>query len=290
MKPGIYPIDADTYHGDPCDTPSLSRSVASTLTRRTPLHAWTEHPRLNPNFQRVEKDAFDLGTAAHTLLLEGDDVAVVVDAKDWRTNAAKDERAAARAAGKIAMLEHQWRELQAMVDAARRQIAAATVTPPLFTDGKPEQTVVWNEPCGVTCRARPDWLRDDRTVIDDYKTTGRSADPTSWIRQTMFTVGYDVQVAFYKRGVHAVTGRAPDFRFVVQETYPPYALSVVSLAPDAEALAHQKVEHAIRTWARCLRTGQWPAYPTEVCYANTPGWEEAAWLERVELDDEQVAA
>ncbi|MCZ7538275.1 MAG: PD-(D/E)XK nuclease-like domain-containing protein [Acidimicrobiia bacterium] len=86
-----------------------------------------------------------------------------------------------------------------MVAAAREQLAELDVDPLPFTEGKPEQTIVW-EDGGATCRARIDWLHTDGTAIDDYKTTSKSADPESFTR-TLFSMGYDVQAAFYLRGL-----------------------------------------------------------------------------------------
>lgn len=82
------------------------------------------------------------------------------------------------------------------------------------------------------------------------------------------------------RGCRAVLDAEPEFRWVVCEMEPPYAVSVVSLAPDALALADAKVDHALNVWFRCLETDEWPGYPRAVCYAEAPGWMEADWLEK----------
>ena len=60
---GIYPdLSAGTYHADPAAQPSLSATTCKLLCRRFPLHAWHAHPRLNPDYQRVEEKKFDPGT------------------------------------------------------------------------------------------------------------------------------------------------------------------------------------------------------------------------------------
>lgn len=279
----LLPLSAKDYHADKvADVPSLSSSIAHTLISRSARHAYTEHPKLNPYFQRVEKDKFDVGTVAHAILLEGADIVEMVDAPDWRTKAAQEARDAARRAGKVPLLPHQLTDVHAMVEAATDQILAHEAKPQLLAAGKAEGTLVWQDDHGVICRARPDWLHDDLVTIDDYKTTSGSADPHSWTRNTMFAIGADIQAAFYLRGLRKLTGPLPglEFRFIVQETYPPYALSVVALSPDAMALAEDKVKTAIAMWAKCLDTGKWPAYPTRVCYAEDPGWQEAQWLQR----------
>jgi len=280
-------ITTGQYHADLLrDTPTLSARIASILINRSPAHAKAAHPKLNPDLERVESDKYDIGTAAHKLFLEGENAIAFVDANDWRTNAAKDARDAARASGRIPLLPKQAVDVLKMVEAAEYYLDRHLADPRPFTDGKPEQTLVWGDDQGVVCRARLDWLRDDYTAIDDYKTTSASADPEKWTR-TMYGMGCDVQVAFYLRGVEKVTGVRPAFRYVVQETYPPYELSVVDLAPSALALAEDKVDKAIALWGACLAADRWPGYSERVASIEVPTWEEMRWLERT---GEDVAA
>lgn len=283
---GVHGLDADDYHRDPCDQPSLSSSIAHKLVTQTPLHAWAAHPRLNPEFERQERKHFDIGRAAHTLLLEdgyADAALVVVDAKDWRTKAAQEARDEAYAFGKTPVLAHDLDRLKALVKSALAQLTDHEATPPLFELGRAERALVWDED-GVWCRARLDWLRDDRTAVDDLKSTARSASPEQFAR-TMVAMGYATQAAFYRRGVFALTGVMPEFRFVVVETTPPYALSVVSPGPDVLALADAKVEHAIDLWRRCLKADRWPGYTPRVAYAELPAYEETQWLERAAREE-----
>lgn len=275
---GIFTISADTYHADPCERPSLTSSIARILINESPLHAWTSHPKLNPEYESAEASHFDIGTAAHALLLEGAANVAVVDAKDWRTKAAQEQRDAAYASGKQPLLAHQWADVERMVAAARTQLEAIDARPPIFADGQAERSLIWDEH-GVICRARLDWLRDDFEAIDDYKTTSRTANPESFSR-TLFNMGYDVQAAFYLRGLEALTGAVAQWRWIVQEIDPPYGLSVVSLTPAALDLAQSKVDFAIERWRECVESGEWRGYPTEVCYAELPGWAEAQWFER----------
>ncbi len=280
-QPGIFDgVDAAVYHADKfTDVPSLSASIARILVGKSPAHARAAHPVLNPDLERKDDAKFDLGSAAHALFLEGEDVIFTVLAADWRTKEAKEARDAARADGKIPLLLQQAGDVRSMVAEARTQLDKHRAKPPLFKSGKPEQTLVWEEENGVLCRARLDWLRDDHTAIDDYKTTSASADPDKWTR-TMYGMGADMQVAFYMRGVELLTGIRPVFRYAVQETYPPYALSVVDLAPSALALAEQKVEKAIEMWGFCLEKDFWPAYPEQVASIEVPTYEEMKWLEK----------
>jgi PDDEXK-like uncharacterized protein DUF3799 len=271
-------FSADEYHAGPDDTPRLSASIATILCTRTPLHAWTAHPKLNPYYERVEEDKFDVGKAAHSVILEGDDCIYVVHEDSWRKDVAKEAREYARSIGKVPLLAAKRDEVMRMVDAVRTQLEDHDAEPPLFSDGKPEATLLWDED-GAALKARLDWLRDDCTTIDDLKTTGRSADPDAYARN-LFSVGGDVQAAFYRRAVLATTGEEPRFRWVVVETSPPFALSVITPSSEMLALGEAKVEWAIQRWRLCMSTGRWAGYGADVHVAEVPGWEEGKWLER----------
>jgi hypothetical protein len=268
----ILSIDAASYHADQvADGPTLSASIAKILVNQTPAHAYAAHPKLNPVPVKPEtKHEWDIGTAAHTLLLEGYDIAYIVEGYDnWKTNAAKDERDEARTNGMVPLLRKEWEEVCAMVDVARAKIAAFPDS--LLTDGKTEATLVW-EKDGVACRSRLDHLRDDFTLICDYKTS-MSADPTWFSERGIYQNGYEIKMAFYLEAVKAVSGVDAEFVWLVQEKKPPYEFSVVAPGPDVLEVGRQKV--------RCLASGDWPGYATRIHYAELPGWEDARWLEKV---------
>ena len=288
LPAGIHDITAAAYHADPCADPSLSASVAHLLCSRSPRHAWAAHPRLNPDFERTERAMFDIGTVAHSALLLGEASCYVVDAPNWQTKAAKEERDRARELGLTPLLTHQAEEINAMVAAVRPQLEAFDADPPLLTDGKPEQTLIWEED-GVTLRARADWLRDDFSAIDDLKTTSGSGHPQDWTHRRLWDIGADIQAAFYMRGLRALAGTEPEFRFCVVESSPPYAVSVIGLAPSALELANEKVDHAIAKWRECMERDEWPAYMGRVAYAETPAWQEAQWME-ARFQEQAVAA
>lgn len=283
MSNEILDITAAQYHADPCERPSLSASIARTLVGQSPAHAKAAHPKLNPEWAPVFDDKFDMGTVIHGILLDGDTYATdKVDLclfDNWMTKAAKEQKAAAYEAGKVPLLAKHFERAERIAAHVADQLEWLEVELPMLHDGKPEQTLVWDDH-GVQCRARLDWLRDDHAAIDDLKTTGKSADPDAFIRGNLFKLGYDIQAAFYLRGLEAVTGAQAEFRFLIVETAAPYAVSVVALEPGAMAIANRKVDYALKTWATCLRENAWPAYPTRVCYAEMPAWEESRWLER----------
>lgn len=266
------------------ETPALSASIAKFLINNSPLHAWTNHRLLNPDFVPEEKEAFDLGTVAHEIMLQGESAAIVLDLKDWRTDAAKEARDEARAIGKVPILRKHWDRVKLMVEAGKLQLAAHREASDAFTDGLPEYPIEWTDDHGVRCKGRIDWLKNDKKRLYDYKTTGASANPETISRMAV-SQGWDIQACFYLRGLaridaRGLTGIHREFRFVVQEDFPPYALSVVGMGPDFLWLGEKKVQTAIDQWAECLESGQWPGYINRVCYPELPVWEEKQWVER----------
>jgi hypothetical protein len=278
----IADVPAVQYHQDELGTeqPSLSASIAKVLLQESPAHAKARHPRLTdyPIF-RDEADHLDLGEVVHSLLLDGGASVDVVPFDNWRTNASKEARDVSRLAGRVPLLQHKWEQALTISENVKEELRNIAITPRPLTNGKPEQTLTWMEG-DVYCRARLDWLSNDHSIIDDLKTSSRSANPHGFDR-TLFSMGYDISAAFYIRGVRAVTGIEATFRWVVVETTPPYALSVLTLAPDALALADAKVDHAIKIWGECIATNRWPGYSDRLCHIEAPPWEEARWLERV---------
>ena len=274
----VVDVAAEQYHADlVADRPTLSKSIIQRLLTASPAHAREAHPKLNPSFMRQIEERFDLGTVVHDLFLEGYDRVAIVPFDDWRKQAAKDLRDEARARGQIPMLASQAEQVQDMLVALRSRLTQFDLAPALFTAGKPEQTIVW-EDRGVLCRARLDWLHDDHSTIDDLKTSSRLAKPDQWCRTTLWSIGADLQQAFYVRGCHAVLGVEPDFRFVIIETEPPFEASVVSVDSYSIAVANRKIDHALDLWRTCLETDAWPGYDRRIHYAEMPPWIENEWL------------
>lgn len=280
MNAGIYTMDADEYHADPCVTPSLSNSIAKILLERSPLHAFLCHPKLTLAYQHVESSQFDLGSAAHQVLLEGIDGIEVIDADDWRTKAAKEARDAARAAGKYPLLPKHAAAVRAMVAIAKDAWANCAELGYQMDDGQPEQTLLWQQD-GIWLRSRLDWISEDAKLIVDYKTTAGSANPHDLGRQ-IISMGYDLQSAFYTAGVQKLTGIAPKFIFIFQETEKPYACSFVGMPPAFIALGLDKMHMAVRTWRSCIEANRWPAYSNRIHWMEPPAWAAANWIERSE--------
>ena len=285
-KPGIY-LDVATadYFGDPCPVPSLTQSIAKILLDRSPKHAWLAHPALNPNWERHEATKFDIGNTGHSLLIGRGKALEVIDADDWRTKAAKEQREQAELAGKLGILRHQYDQAAEMVLSARLQLSAFSDLPGAFTDGHGE-VVIAAEVDGVWLRSMVDWMVDP-THLYDYKTTDLTANPER-IPYIMAGAGWDIQAAIQERIFDAIDpagqGRRHHY-FICQETDEPFAVVPSELPESVMNIGRRKLDAAITIWRSCVTTGEWPMYPRKVQSPAYPAYAEAKWMERLTQED-----
>lgn len=272
-QPGWYPdVTAEAYHADPVAGGSLSSSGARALLPPS-CPARYRYDRDNG---QAPKRTFDLGHAAHRMVLGLGAELEIVDAADWRTKAAKEQRDTARAAGRVPLLAHEMATVDAMAEELRRHPMAGRLLDQ--ADGAAEQTVVWqDQPTGVWCRARFDWLPNRhpgrRLVLIDYKTCA-SAELDA-LKRAMHQFGYHQQAAWYLQGAAEVFGVTdPGFVFIAQERTPPYLVTVFT--PDSTALRiGAERNHVARcVYARCTETGRWPAYDDGLALLPLPAWAE----------------
>jgi hypothetical protein len=262
IEPGIYEdLDEATYHAD---KDSLSVSGAKKLLPPScpAIFKWQR------DHGQPSKPAFDVGKAAHSLVLGTGAEVVVVDAANWMTKAAKEQRDVAYAAGKTPILTAEWHMVQDMADALSRHPIAKD----LFQTGQgnAELSLFWkDDQHAVMRRARLDWLQGG--AIPDYKTC-QSADPAS-IAKAMASFRYHMQADWYREAVIRL-GLAPDPMFVLvfQEKTAPYCVTVVE--PDMEALRIGRAlnEKALRIYADCTATDTWPGYSDDVELIALPKW------------------
>lgn len=274
-------MPAEQYHNDPCPTPALSSGIIKTLLNESPRHAYEKHPRLNAEFKREEKSAFDIGTVCHALLLQGINRMQVIEAPDWRTNHAKELRDLAREEGCIPILYKDSKNVIAMMEVARLAINDCDDFSGIsLDDGVSETPMFWQEENGVWCKIMPDWRLSDNRILIDYKTTSGSSSPEKAARQIMEQLDGDIQAALYRRGVKKLTGVDAKFVFMVQETVAPYAVSFIGVSPTYLALGEDKVETAIALFGECLERNEWPGYERRINWVEPNNWTLEKWYQR----------
>jgi len=282
METGRHIISFEEYLADPCPIPSLSRSVIKDLVSKTPRHAYWNHPKLNKEYKPEESEKkFDIGTAAHSVFLQGDNIAVCLNFDDWKTKKAREARDDARSNGLIPLLPEQYDNVLAMVEVGRKALKNSELAIDI-KDGDSEVTYIWKD--GETfCRIRPDWISKDRIVILDYKTSSQSAEPEQFSK-TVVNYGYDIQDAFYKRGVRNIEGTEPSFIFMAQEVEPPHLCSFIELDMQFQDMGEQKVKRGLHLWRECMKSGKWPGYSEGIYTIEPPAYSLAAWETKRQIE------
>jgi hypothetical protein len=266
--PGVYDMPEDEYHAHP----ALSSSGARKLLPPS-CPALFHHERENGQKHKRE---FDFGHAAHLLALGAGPELHVVDASNYQTKAAREDRDAAYARGEVPLLPDEFDKVQAMAAALRQHPRAGQ----LFAEtGVAEQSVFWTDhETGVQCRARLDYLTNR---IVDYKTT-TNVHP-GHIAKAIDNFGYHQQADFYLMGAIELDLVAPDadFTFVFQDKNPPYLVTVVELDDTALKIGNERNRLALEIFRDCTETGIWPAYGDGIHVISLPAYAERRHYEGI---------
>jgi hypothetical protein len=274
-EPGVYEMDADTYHADPVPGGSLSSSGARKLLSPS-CPALFDYERKHG---QGHKTTWDIGHAAHKLVLGNGPDLVPIEG-DYRNKANKERRDQAYLDGAVPLKTDEFDMVHEMAEAIRNHKVASALFNPL--GGRAEQSLFWKDTAtGVQRRARLDWLpfpHAGRLIVPDYKTT-KDASPEG-IQKTAHQFGYHQQAPWYLDGITALDlGPDPAFVFVFQEKTPPYLVTVVELDVIAMKYGRYLNEQAIDIYAECTRTGHWPGYSEEIELIPLPGYIENRFLQ-----------
>lgn len=284
---GFFPgMDALTYFGDPIEEGSLSNSGMKILDSESPLDFAFQHPRLNPAAKErvLETVAALRGDIVHQLALGKGRGYAVGDFADWRTNAAKDFKAAALERGETPILARPFEEAQVMAEVVRERIEE-------ILEGEPYETevaIIWREetPAGdIYVRGRLDVWCPSKGIILDPKITAMLGDGRpgeNKIGRHAVSMGWDRQAGLYTRGVERLR---PDLegrvRFGNLLIKPEEPFTSRLFWPDnvMKRTALGQCRAPMLRFAECMRAGEWPGYPPEGEELRLPEYEENRRLE-----------
>lgn len=161
--------------------------------------------------------------------------------------------------GALVLKQKELDDLVGMIDSVIEHPIASR----MLRNGKPECSIKWVDPeSGVLCRARPDYIVDDKTGalhLIDFKTTKD-------IREGIFAndvlrMMYHVQLAFYHDGIVQALGRQPTtITLIAVEKTAPFEAAVYPLDDEWFEQGQLFYKHALKLYAKCRETGIWPAY------------------------------
>jgi len=264
VKPGIYyGLSQDDYFGDAALGSTSMKALSDTnISMAEVQDMMTRNER---------KRAYDAGTLAHALILEGslDHLVTRIEADSYRTKAAREAKEEAYAAGLIPVNDTEAETLLGPVERMADSVMSHPLASSLLTDFEPEVSAFW-EQGGVPLKARFDAYRAAHGQIVDLK-TARSARPSD-VRKAISDLGYYIQAGQYLNGATQLTGFTPEWKFVFVQNTEPYTVSVASLDEEALRQAQARISIGIRRYQEAQSSGNWPGYLTEYKYGLTP-WE-----------------
>lgn len=139
----------------------------------------------------------------------------------------------------------------------------------LELNGRAEVSVSTKDPVtGVTVRIRPDWVTDSGML--DLKTT-LDARYEAFSRSVV-NYTYHMQQAFYQDVWFWETGERLPFSFLAIEKAMPHACALYRLDEEAIREGRRMYRDALNTYAECMNSGHWPAYPETVEFMSLPTW------------------
>lgn len=258
-EPGLYEgVPANEYHAGLVPVADvnglalkpLSSTGAKTIVRDSPAdYLWGLS-------NRTEKKVFDMGHAAHELILEGGlKTVTVLDFDSFRSKAAQTARDEVYAAGGTPMLERDLTAAYAMEKAVRSHELANS----LISDGRPEvSALVWDDEYKIWVQARFDWLRNDGLIVD--LKTSRSGTPADFNRD-IAKFYYHLQASLYLRAAELLGLNPQGWRWVVVQADAPNNVYVIEYSEVDRLTGDQRMHTALRKYADGIHTGVWPAFP-----------------------------
>lgn len=253
----------------------LASKGALDLVRRSPAHykQWIDGDPDASDDDEDESRVFAFGKAFHCALLEPERFIEAYTVEPAFGDCRKKENKAARDAWrkenegalKLTMREHL--ACRRMAESIRRHSRASK----LLLGGQAEVTARWrDEDTGLECKARADYLVEERGLLVDVKTTENASYEA--FRRSIANYGYHRQDAFYRAGFAAAGVKIEHFVFVVVEKTAPYAVAVYTLDEDGCAAGRLAVRDSLETLADCLERNDWAAYPEDIRVIDLPAY------------------
>jgi hypothetical protein len=258
MSARILDVSPDEYH----ELSQFNVSTAKVLIDRSALHAKTQHGK------KPTKE-MDFGTVGHTLVLGKGKRFEVLNFDDYRKDAAKEARDAAREEGKTPILAKDFERAEKLAARLTKELADRGLT----LSGASEVALEWEEEGGVLCRCMFDHVWLETGAMLDLKFTANAG--TSAVERNAENMNYAMQDAAYRRAMRALkpelAGRE-DFIFAFCETEEPFAVNVVRGDGVFRELGERRWLRAVRDWDHCKKANFWPAYGVGVNSISAPAW------------------
>lgn len=254
--------------------PGIRKSSLWPLVTDTPAHY--KHRLENP---KEPTPAMRFGTAFHTIVLEPErfereygtgpinpktDNPYGPDTKktlEWKKETGLE----------VVSLEDM-EALKGMAEAVFAHDAASE----MLKQAETEVSALWESDLGPLLQGRLDLWIESACLFADLKST-KSAHPRAFARDAV-KYGIFAQMAMYRDGVKAITGKEPYMPQVIAcEKDEPFVVAVYQIEDDALEFGREQYRNALKLLGRCELEYSWPAYPGVELLA-IPKWAKAEMI------------
>lgn len=252
---------AKEYHS----AAAVGSSSLRTLIDQSPAHYWWNRNNLSKSTPTQE-----FGTAIHQAILEPKrfkEMAIVEPTFSGTGSRALRDQWHLQNHGKTIVDQDQFDTIQGILES----ISAHKQASKLVADGHAEESLFWRDPeSGVQCKARPDFIREGRIIVDIKSTADASYRS---FQKDVANYGYHVQAALYLDGASVVlNGNFDTFIIVAVEKKPPYAINCFQLDENTIQEGRQLYASALKTLRICQDSGKYPAFPEQLVPIALPSW------------------
>lgn len=227
--------------------------------------------RGNPDRQSHEDtDATALGSAFHTLLLEGlEKYRALYAVKPAGLNLATKEGKAWKAEeanGREVISWDNHEKLLSMAGAVLKGPARTVLTARKVA----EVTLVAKDPdTGLWLVARPDLIVSGRLLVN--LKSARAPKPEEFERQ-LFALRYYLGDAFYRHVAKLAGIENPAHAFLVVGKEAPHLSYLATLKPELREYADRCVRTLLDQFASCVENRDWPSYTSHTIEIGLPAW------------------
>ena len=238
--------------------PEINQSYIKTLITKSPLHA-----QIGMN---EETSSMSTGTLAHSIVFgELDPAKDLAPFSGTRRGKAWDTfKTESIEAGKQPVTVKEFDTCSAMGQAIPDYVKV------MIADTHKERTILFDildleSEVTVKAKARIDIM--DSSMIADYKTTSKGISPREF-KSSIGKYYYDMQAAWYRSAVMALTGVELPFYWIVQETQAPYDVNIFEASPDLLTNGREFMNFGIQRYCQCLQDddfhGHFKGSPIEI--------------------------
>ena len=152
--------------------------------------------------------------------------------------------------------------------------------------GLPEVTMAYKDhTTGLWVLSRPDTVSFDGLTTDYKKMSAQGRPFTHALVDNRITQhGYDMQGALASMAFEELTGQWPDFGIIAQSDKPPHHVILREISEEDLRFGQFRNQRALRRFAECLASGNWPGPGEDVSQYQRPQWLREKLLEEMQTE------